>query len=88
MTTDTAVSVTSEILELGMSIDSMSFVKNPEISTEDNVLPFLDTTFNFKKLADKKHPLFKLNNLSEYSKSDLFDQDKWNFDNIIHNLKA
>jgi len=55
MTTDTALVVSSEIMELGMSIGTMSFLKDPEISTDSNVLPFLDTTFSINKLADDKN---------------------------------
>lgn len=66
MTTDTAVVVSSEIMELGMSIGEMSFLKDPEISTDSNVIPFLDTTFTMEKLADQNNQLFKLKNLAEY----------------------
>lgn len=72
MTTDTAVLVSSEIMELGMSIGSMSFLKDPEISTDNNVMPFLDTTFTMKKLSEGNNALFQLNNLSDYVNSDLY----------------
>jgi len=72
MTTDTALVVSSEIMELGMSIGTMSFLKDPEISTDSNVLPFLDTTFSMDKLADDKNKLFELGNLSDYHKSALY----------------
>lgn len=72
MTTDTALVVSSEIMELGMSIGTMSFLKDPEISTDSNVLPFLDTTFSMDKLADDKNKLFELGNLSDYPKSELY----------------
>ena len=66
MTTDTALVVSSEILELGMSIGSMSFLKDPEIATDSNVVPFLDSTFTIEKLADSSNDLFKTN-ISDYS---------------------
>ena len=85
MTTDTAVVVSSEILELGMSIGTMSFLKDPEISTDSKVMPFLDTTFNMEKLADADNKLYKLDNLSGYASSDLYKEHSEDLDRIIAN---
>lgn len=84
MTTDTAVVVSSEIMELGMSIGTMSFLKDPEISTDSNVMPFLDTTFTMEKLADGNNSLYKLNNLSDYANSDLYKEHSEDLDRIIY----
>ena len=48
MTTDTAVLVSSEILEAGMDFKNMKFLKDPEIPTDANVMPFLDTKFSIE----------------------------------------
>lgn len=74
MTTDTAVLVSCEIMELGMSIGSMSFLKDPEVPTDSNVMPFLDTNFNLEKLSDDSNDLFKLKSLSDYENSDLYKE--------------
>lgn len=52
MTTDTAVMVSSEILELQKPLKSMDFIENPEVPIDGNVQTFLDKTFSIEKLGE------------------------------------
>ena len=51
MTTDTAVLVSHEIMELGMTMDKMSLTKDPVVSIDEDVRPYLDSVLNIDKLA-------------------------------------
>ena len=59
MTTDTAVMVSSEILELQRPLSSMKFVEEPSVQIDD-VRCFLDLHFSIDTLAKDKHINFKL----------------------------
>jgi hypothetical protein len=53
MTTDTALLVSSEILELRKSIAELTFIENPQVSTDSNTRSFLDSSFSIEKLAQE-----------------------------------
>ena len=65
MTTDTAVLVSSEILESKSNLCDLKFTENPEIQTDANVKPFLDFKFDVDKLADANNEIYtKIENLA------------------------
>ena len=59
MTTDTAVMVSSEILELGKELASMKFIEEPEVPTDANTQSTLDNIFCIEKLASDQEPGFE-----------------------------
>lgn len=52
MTTDTAVLVSSEIMDLGKDLKSLDLVENPEIQTDNQVKAFLDSNFSIQSLTE------------------------------------
>ena len=80
MTTDTAVLVSSEILESGKNFKELELTENPDIQNDENVKPFLDYKFSIETLADSNNEIYsKFENLSQYGQSETFNNDQEHF---------